>query len=95
MSGIKRVCDQQSSIHQVLQTDVEITKAVNPLKQNADVSIRTNFEINSNVMDESDSQHEQQPWSSLPTDDGRTRSVNPLSQNANASIRTFPTQIQM
>jgi hypothetical protein len=68
-------------------TDDGITISVSPLTQNANSSIRTNFDSDSNVTDESDLQHQKQYSPSDSTDDGITRSVSPLSWNADASIR--------
>jgi hypothetical protein len=71
-----------------ISTDDGITIHANPLPENAFASIRTNFDRDSNVIDESDVQEEKQRSPSVSTDDGITRSVNPLQENADASIRT-------
>jgi hypothetical protein len=63
-------------------TEDGITTSVNPLLENAFASIRTNFDNDSNVTDESDLHSEKQASPSDSTDDGITTSVNPLLEKA-------------
>jgi hypothetical protein len=62
--------------------------AFNPLPQNADASIRTNRETDSNVTERSDGQEEKQPCPIASTDDGIMMAFNSLPQNAEASTCT-------
>jgi hypothetical protein len=51
---------QEKQLLPSASTDDGITRFVNPLQENADASIRTNFDIDSNVIDVSNVQQEKQ-----------------------------------
>jgi hypothetical protein len=68
-------------------TDAGSSIVVKPLHANADSSIRCNFELDSNVTDESDLQKEKHDLHTTSTDAGTSIVFKPVHANASSSIR--------